>query len=204
MDRAFAVRTMKRRVTSAHCGPASPAQIGRQGPALTRPVWQGQTFVSQSAQSGIVLLTVTAASTVLSAPAYAASDNVDHGAAQHHAAGRLLPDDICGPGASYQSWVNTVEVNHLTARYIGSFHFVDFETGYIHVDFVDPATPDVTQSRTETFNVNLTPGGTYTETSTYRQRDGNDLIIRFSCTLIIVDGVPRVEWEAFFLSGCPA
>ena len=112
-------------------------------------------------------------------------------------------DDICGPRASFEAWVNTVEANHLTARDDGSVHVVDFETGYIHVDYVDPAIPDVTQRRTETFTVNLTPGGTYTETSTYRQRDDNDLIIRFSYTLVVVDGVPRVEREAFFLSGCP-
>ena len=65
---------------------------------------------------------------------------------------------------SFEAWVNTVEANHLTARDDRSFHFVDFETGYIHVDYVDPAIPDVTQRRTETFTVNLTPGGTYTET----------------------------------------
>ena len=56
----------------------------------------------------------------------------------------FFPDDICGPRASFESWVNTVEVNHLTARDDGSFHFVDFETGYIHVDYVDAAIPDVT------------------------------------------------------------
>lgn len=114
-----------------------------------------------------------------------------------------FPDDICGPRASYETWVNTVEVNHLTALDDGSFHFVDFETGYVYVDYVDPATPDVRQSRTETFNVNLTPGGVYTQNSTFRLRDGNNLTIRARYTLVLVDDTPKVERDVLVVGGCP-
>ena len=86
-------------------------------------------------------------------------------AAQHHAPVVFFLDDICGPRASFESWVNTVEVNHLTARDDGSFHFVDFETGYVHVDYVVPAIPEVHRADRDLYR-EFDPGGTYIETST--------------------------------------
>lgn len=114
----------------------------------------------------------------------------------------FFPDDVCGERASFETWTNKTQVNHLTAHGDGSFHFVDFETGVIEVDYVDPAIPDVTFKRTESFSVNLTPGGTYTETTTMRQSDGT-LTIRYQYHLTVVDGEPKIEREAFMYDGCP-
>lgn len=164
----------------------------------------GRRRMGNATRRSLVAAAALAASAVVSSPANSAPaetwTTVLHNTTRPV---EFFPDDICGPRASYESWVNKVEVNHLTALADGSYHFVDFETGYISVDYVDPAIPDAIVRRTETFNVNLTPGGVYTETLTLRQRDTNDLIIRFSYQLIVVDGVPKVEREAFFLSGCP-
>ncbi len=70
------------------------------------------------------------------------------------------------------------------------------------VDYADPAIADTTFRRTETFAVNLTPGGTYTVTNTLRQSDGT-LTIRVLYHLTFVRGEPRVEREAVVVSGCP-
>jgi hypothetical protein len=115
----------------------------------------------------------------------------------------FFPDDICGPRASYEDWTNTTQVEHLTVRPDGSFMFMDFETGYIDVDYVDPAIPDTRFKRTETFTINLTPGDTFVETSTMRQSDG-ELTIRVQYHLTLVNGVPVVSREVTIVSGCPA
>ena len=46
----------------------------------------------------------------------------------------FFPDDIC---AVTETVTNTVHVNHLTENEDGSFHFVDFETGFLSADY-DP------------------------------------------------------------------
>lgn len=70
------------------------------------------------------------------------------------------------------------------------------------MDYVDPDIPDVTFKRTESFSVNLTPGGTYTEITAMRQSDGT-LTIRYQYHLTVVDGEPKIEREAFIFDGCP-
>jgi hypothetical protein len=63
----------------------------------------------------------------------------------------------------------------LTENEDGSFHFVDFETGFLFADYDDPAIPDETFRRTNSESVNLTPGGTFTATRNDHtaQRRGN-------------------------------
>jgi hypothetical protein len=114
----------------------------------------------------------------------------------------FFPDDICGERPSYETWTNKVQVNHLTERPDGSFTFVDFETSLIAVDYVDPNIRDTTFRWTETFTINLTRGGTYINTTTFRQSDGT-LTLRARYHLTVVNGVPKIEREASFVDGCP-
>lgn len=114
----------------------------------------------------------------------------------------ILPDDICGPRAVTETVTNTTQVNHLTANPDGSFHFVDFETGTLVADYVDPAIPDQTFRRTDTEVFNLLPGGTFIYTETFRQADAT-LQIRSTYHLMLVDGEPKVEHFVGFVRGCP-
>lgn len=117
-------------------------------------------------------------------------------------ASEFFPDDICGPRAVTETVTNTVQVTHLTANDDGSFHFVDFETGFLVADYVDPAIPDQTFRRTNTEVFNLTPGGTFTRTETIRQFDAT-LRIQAQAHLTIVNGEPKVEHEISMVRGCP-
>jgi hypothetical protein len=112
------------------------------------------------------------------------------------------PDDICGGRAVTETVTNEVQVDHLTANEDGSFHFVDFETGTLVADYVDPSIPDQTMRRTNTEVFNLTPGGTFTHTETISQFDST---IRITATvhLTIVDGEPKVAREVTMVRGCP-
>src|SRR3954454_3058001 len=112
-------------------------------------------------------------------------------------ASESFPDDICGPRALTETVTNTVQVNHLTANADGSFHFVDFETGTLVADYVDPAIPDQTFRRTDTEVFNLTPGGTFTTTEAFRQADAT-LQIRSTYHLTLVGGEPKVEHSVGF------
>ena len=114
----------------------------------------------------------------------------------------ILPDDICGPRAVTETLTSTVQVNHLTANGDGSFHFVDFETGTLVADYVDPTIPDQTFRRTDTENFNLLPDGRFIVTETFRQSDAT-LQIRSTYHLIMVDGEPRIEHFVGFVRGCP-
>jgi hypothetical protein len=80
-----------------------------------------------------------------------------------------FPDVARGARAVTETVTNTVQVNHLTENEDGSFHFVDFETGFLFADYDDPAIPDETFRRTNSESVNLTPGGTFTATETTTQ-----------------------------------
>jgi hypothetical protein len=112
------------------------------------------------------------------------------------------PDDICGGRAVTETVTNEVQVNHLTDNEDGSFHFVDFETGFLFADYVDPAIPDQTFRRTNTEAFNLTPGGTFTATETIQQFDSTLRIIsKFHLT--VADGEPKVERELTLVRGCP-
>ena len=142
----------------------------------------------------IAVLVLTAAALLVAAPVAGAAPpetwtvvlhNVTH--TEH------FPDDICGARATTETLTNTTELQHLTANADGSFHFVDYD---------DPTIPDETRRRTETFEINLTPGGTYTETSTFRDA-GAVLQIRSTYHLTVVDGTPRVEHSVGFVRGCP-
>ena len=117
-------------------------------------------------------------------------------------ASETFPDDICGPRAVTETVTNTVQVNHLTARDDGSFHFVDFETGTLVADYTDPAIPDQTFRRTDSESFTLTPGGTFIQTETFRQADAT-LQIRSTYHLTVgADGEPRVEHFVGFVRGC--
>ena len=49
------------------------------------------------------------------------------------------PNGLCGPyPATWETFTNKTQMNHLTARPDGSFVFKDFETGFVEVDYVDP------------------------------------------------------------------
>ena len=111
------------------------------------------------------------------------------------------PND-CGFGGATEIKNYKIEMNHLTQNADGSFHFVDFETGTVTIDWDDPSMPDQTAKLTNTLDVNFTSGETFTWNETYRQRD-RVFTIRGYIRLIVVDGVPKVEKEAFFFSGCP-
>lgn len=117
-------------------------------------------------------------------------------------ASEFFPDDACGPRAVTETVTNKVQVTHLTAHEDGSFHFVDFETGTLFADYVDPAIPDQTFRRTNTEVFNLTPGGTFTHTETLQQFDAT-LRITFRYHLTLVGGEPKVEREVFIVRGCP-
>lgn len=114
------------------------------------------------------------------------------------------PNGLCGPSpAAWERVTNKVQVNHLTARPDGSFVFTDFETGTLVVDYVDPAIPDETYQRTETFTVNATPGETIVVSNTFRQASTTfKFTIRFYYHLTIVDGVPKIEREVSYVRGC--
>ena len=113
------------------------------------------------------------------------------------------PDDPCGPRAVMETVTNTVQVNHLTENADGSFHFVDFETGTLVADYVDPTIPDQTFRRTNTEVFNLTPGGTFTRTETLQQFDAT-VRITFRAHLTVVGGETKVEREVMIVrGGCP-
>jgi hypothetical protein len=111
-------------------------------------------------------------------------------------------DDSCGARASTETFINRTQLTRLTELADGSFHFVDFETGVVATDFVDPAIPDTIRRRTETFEVNLTPGQTFVVNSTLRDSDGT-MTVSAHYHLTEVDGVPRVEREVSYVVGCP-
>jgi hypothetical protein len=114
-----------------------------------------------------------------------------------------FPDDICGARAVTETVTNTAQVNHLTENEDGSFHFVDFETGFLFADYDDPAIPDETFRRTNSESFNLTPGGTFTTTQTTQQFSATMRIID-AFHLTIVDGEPKVEHQVFLVrGGCP-
>jgi hypothetical protein len=117
-------------------------------------------------------------------------------------ASEFFPDDIYGPCAVTETATNTVQVNHLTANDDGSFHFIEFETGFVYSDFVDPSIPDTTLRRTNTEAFNLTPGGTFTATETIQVFDATLRIIS-AFHLTVADGEPKVERELTLVRGCP-
>jgi hypothetical protein len=117
-------------------------------------------------------------------------------------ASEFFPDDACGARAVTETVTNKVQVNHLTANADGSFHVVDFETGTLVADYVDPAIPDQTFRRTNTEVFNLTPGGTFTRTETLQQFDAT-MRITFRAHLTVVGGEPKVEREVMIVRGCP-
>jgi hypothetical protein len=111
------------------------------------------------------------------------------------------PDDPC-VAAVTETVTNTVQVNHLTENADGSFHFVDFETGFLFADYDDPAIPDQTFRRTNTEEFNLAPGGTFVHTETLQQFDAT-VRITFRSHLTVVSGVPKVDREVMIVRGCP-
>jgi hypothetical protein len=151
----------------------------------------------------IAVLILTAAALVIAAPVAGAAPPETWTIVRHNVTTtKHFPDDICGLRAVTETLTNTTEVQHLTANDDGSFHFLDFETGILVVDYDDPTIPDETRRRTEALEVNLTPGGTYTETNTLRDA-GAVLQIRSTYHLTVVDGTPKVEHFVGFVRGCP-
>ncbi len=151
----------------------------------------------------IAVMVLTAAALLVAAPVAGAAPPETWTVVLHNVTTtQHFPDDICGARAVTETLTNTTEVQHLTANADGSFHFVDFETGILVVDYDDPAIPDETRRRTETFEINLTPGGTFTRTETFRDA-GAVLQIRSTYHLTVVDDTPKVEHFVGFVRGCP-
>jgi hypothetical protein len=154
--------------------------------------------------SRLLPVLVVAAGVLLALPSGAGARPLVDTVVEHNVtlASEHFPDDICGARAVTETVTNTVQVNHLTENEDGSFHFVDFETGFLFADYDDPAIPDETFRRTNSESFNLTPGGTFTTTDTTQQ---------FSATLRIIDafhltevnGEPKVEHQVFLVRGCP-
>jgi hypothetical protein len=150
------------------------------------------------------LLAVAPGLLMLAVPAAAAEPPQVFTIVEHDVtlASESFPDDACGPRAVTETVTNKVQVTHLTANPDGSFHFVDFETGILFADYVDPAIPDQTFRRTNTEVFNLTPGGIFTHTETIQQFDATLRIIG-RVHLTVVDGEPKVEREVGIVRGCP-
>jgi len=151
-----------------------------------------------------LVLTLVSGLLVLAVPTSAAEAPEVFTVVEHDVtlASEFFPDDICGPRAVTETVTNTVQVNHLAANDDGSFHFIDFETGFVHSDFVDPSIPDTTLRRTNTEAFNLTPGGTFTATETIQVFDATLRIIS-AFHLTIVRDEPKVEREITLVRGCP-
>jgi hypothetical protein len=152
----------------------------------------------------VAVMVLTATALLVAAPAVGAATPPETWTVVRHnvTTSQHFPDDICGARAVTETLTNTTEVQHLTAHADGSFHFADFETGILVVDYDDPTIPDETRRRTETFEINLTPGGTFTQTTTFRDA-GAVLQIRSTYHLTVVDGTPKVEHSVGFVRGCP-
>ena len=112
--------------------------------------------------------------------------------------------DLCGrpPVASTETFRIRTELNHLTELADGSFHFTDFETGTIFIDYHDPAIQDASTQFTDTFQVNLTRGETVTVSGTFHQFGGG-LKIWYRLHITEVAGTPTVEKEILKFTGCP-
>jgi hypothetical protein len=151
-----------------------------------------------------LLCTLASGVVALAVPSAAGARPLVFTAVEHDVtlASEFFPDDICGPRAVTETVTNTVQVNHLTENDDGSFHFVDFETGFLFADYVDPAIPDQTFRRTNTEAVNLTPGGTFTATETSQQFDST-MRITSKFHLTVVNGEPKVEKDVTIARGCP-
>ncbi len=112
-------------------------------------------------------------------------------------------EDLCGRGSHVERFHDTVEIVHLTESTDGTFHFVDFETGTLTVDFDDPDVQDEVFRRTNTFTLDLVRGGVVTASETFRQFD-RTATITYRFHLTEIDGVPTVEREvAQFEYTCP-
>jgi hypothetical protein len=155
-------------------------------------------------RSGWLLALVVAVGVLLALPSGAGASPLVFTVVEHNTppVSEHFPDDICGARAVTETVTNIVQVNHLTENEDGSFHFVDFETGFLFADYDDPAIPDETFRRTNSESFNLTLGGTFTATETIQQ---------FSATLRIIDafhltevnGEPKVEHQITLVRGCP-
>lgn len=123
---------------------------------------------------------------------------------EHHVTTtEFFPDDICGPRAVFETTVYTTSFLRITESADGTrFQIVDFEVGSVFHDFVDPSIPDITTRIKNTFTFNITPGGTWTQTETFRQSDGT-LTITFRFHFTAVNDVVKVVKEVFSVSGCP-
>jgi hypothetical protein len=150
------------------------------------------------------ILTLALGVVALAVPAAATARPLVFTVVEHDVtlASEFFPDDICGPRAVTETVTNTVQVNHLTENEDGSFHIVDFETGFLFADYVDPSIPDQTMRRTDTEVFNLTPGGTFTATETSQQFDST-LRITSKLHLTVVNGEPKVERDVTIARGCP-
>lgn len=112
------------------------------------------------------------------------------------------PNDPCGfPGVTEIKHY-TIAMEHLTQNADGSFHYIDFETGTVTLDWDDPTIPDVTLRLTNTFEVNVTPGEIITLSETYRQ-GGRTFRVREHLQIVVTKGTPRVERWTIYFSPCP-
>jgi hypothetical protein len=178
------------------------------GPRVTPSAGRRQRVGSRTRLCGSVVLAATLCTSAvgfMSPAAHAAPPEVWTNVRHDTTYVQHFDDDPCGRGAVVETLAYRTEMQHLTRLPDGSFHFVDFETGRVHEDWADPAVEDRVYRLTNTFSINLTPGGVFTRTETFRQSDGAvSFIYRYRLTE--VDGRPVVEKEVDFFpypAACP-
>ena len=102
-------------------------------------------------------------------------------------------DGLCGPDPQYVTFTFQTEVIHTTNHADGSFSFHDTATGTYHVDFVDPARPDLDSRQTSSFQLTLTPGGTMIVSFTFHDFPTGVKIWQRYHLMTVVNGNPVIE-----------
>lgn len=144
-----------------------------------------------SLAAAVVATPAAAVSAASAAPEAQTWTTIEHDVTLEAQAGE---DELCGRGGITETMVNKLQMQHLTENVDGSFHFVDFETGKVVIDFDDPAYDDLVFRRTESFHFNVTPGETVTLHENLRDSNG-DITFVYRFHLAMVDGEPVVERE---------
>jgi hypothetical protein len=117
-------------------------------------------------------------------------------------ASKFIPDDICGPRASFVEYTGRTNVTHATELDDGSLSFQFVDTGTYHVDFVDPALDDQESQYTEVLHFTAAPGGTVVYSLTFHDfPTGLRIYVRAHVTE--VDGSLIVDRDVTKVTGCP-
>jgi hypothetical protein len=117
-------------------------------------------------------------------------------------ASEFIPDDICGPRASFVEFTGRTNVTHATELEDGSRSFQFVDTGTYHVDFVDPALDDQESQYTEALHFTATPGGTVVYSLTFHDFP-TGIRIYVKAHVTEVDGRLIVDRDITKVTGCP-